>query len=151
MLTSVQSAVAKLFNGVASCMVHCEVLNTLTLKHYLFWWNQVSKVYEWKKLGMESMLLIKFGQKMRVKNFTDTLKRKGHLLHQMHHWMHHFSKILVQLLTCWTCLLVFTITLSLRDGEDKVQTGEYSRTCFHITNFHSNVFNQNKSTKANQT
>ena len=51
-------------------IVHCKALSALTLKGYLFWWNQVSEVYEWKKLGMENMLLIKFGWKQGVKILT---------------------------------------------------------------------------------
>ena len=51
-------------------IVHCEVLSVLTLKVYLFWWNQVSRVYEWRHLGMASLLLIKFGWKWGVTNCT---------------------------------------------------------------------------------
>lgn len=28
--------------------MHCEALRALTVKVYFFWWNQVSKVYEWR-------------------------------------------------------------------------------------------------------
>ena len=28
--------------------MHCEALSALTVKVYFFWWNQVSKVYEWR-------------------------------------------------------------------------------------------------------
>ena len=46
------------------CNVRCNEL----LKGYLFWWNQVSEVYEWGHLGMENMFLIKFGWKPGVTN-----------------------------------------------------------------------------------
>ena len=49
---------------------HCEALSALILKGYLFWWNQMSKVYEWKHLDMENTLLIKFGWKQGVTNCT---------------------------------------------------------------------------------
>ena len=42
----------------------------ITLKGYLFWWNQLSRAYEGRHLGMEIMLLTKFGQKPGVKIFT---------------------------------------------------------------------------------
>ena len=51
-------------------MLHCGALRVLRLKGYLFWWNQVCKEYEWCHLGMENMLLIKFGWKPGVTNCT---------------------------------------------------------------------------------
>ena len=51
-------------------ILHCEALCALTLKGFLFWWNQVSKVYEWRYLGLENMLLINFGRKRGVTNWS---------------------------------------------------------------------------------
>ena len=49
------------------------VCGALMLEGYLFWWNKVSKVYEWRHLGMENMLLIKIGQKWGVTDCTPTV------------------------------------------------------------------------------
>ena len=67
------------FHGVAWYLLHCEALRVLTLKSkgYLFWWNQVIKVYEWRHLGMENMLVIKFGWKPGATNCTIAHALKG--------------------------------------------------------------------------
>ena len=53
------------FDGVASSyLLDCEALRALTLRGYLFWWNQACQVNEWRHLGMENMLVMKFGRKL---------------------------------------------------------------------------------------
>ena len=115
---------------VTQCIVHCEMLSELTLKGYLFLWNQVSKVYKWRNLGMENMLPIQFGCKPGVTNctITDKLSQTKTFLN-----MPHFATIIAMCLWMNYCGHVFQLYTMYGRGGSRIFVGEGRRSwgcCF---------------------